>query len=105
MALPNLTIEQRRAALAQAAHNRAARANLMARLGSGELTLADVLEHENEIVGPARVDRLLRALPGVGPATAKAVMQEIGVSESRRVRGLGVRQRASLLERFQPTAP
>jgi ribosomal protein S13 len=43
---------------------------------------------------------LLESLPGVGRVTAKAIMAEIGISESRRVRGLGPHQAAKLVEQF-----
>ena len=47
-----------------------------------------------------KVAALLEALPGVGKVRAKAVMEEIGISETRRVRGLGANQTAALIERF-----
>jgi ribosomal protein S13 len=43
---------------------------------------------------------LLESLPGVGRVTAKTIMTEIGISESRRVRGLGPHQIAKLVEQF-----
>ena len=42
----------------------------------------------------------LEALPGVGKVKAKRTMEDIGISESRRVRGLGDQQRAALLKTF-----
>ena len=39
-------------------------------------------------------------MPGVGRVRARQMMEEIGISESRRVRGLGANQVAQLLERF-----
>ena len=38
--------------------------------------------------------------PGVGPVRARQIMAEVGISESRRVRGLGVNQSAALIARF-----
>jgi ribosomal protein S13 len=45
-----------------------------------------------------RVTWLLEALPGVGPVRAERLMAAAGIAPSRRVRGLGERQRAALLD-------
>ena len=42
----------------------------------------------------------MEALPGVGKATARSIMSEVGISEARRVRGLGPHQREALVSRF-----
>ena len=47
-----------------------------------------------------RVSALLESMPGVGRVRARQIMEEVGISESRRVRGLGQNQVAALLERF-----
>ena len=47
-----------------------------------------------------RVSALLESMPGVGRVRARQIMEEIGISESRRVRGLGQNQIAALLARF-----
>ena len=39
-------------------------------------------------------------IPGVGKVKARRTMEEIGISETRRVRGLGDQQRAALLKAF-----
>ena len=43
---------------------------------------------------------MLESLPGVGKVKARRTMEEIGISETRRVRGLGDQQREALLESF-----
>jgi ribosomal protein S13 len=40
---------------------------------------------------------MLESLPGVGKVKARRIMEEIGIADSRRVRGLGPQQRAALL--------
>jgi hypothetical protein len=40
------------------------------------------------------------ALPGVGKVKARRTMDEIGIADTRRVRGLGDQQRTKLLEVF-----
>lgn len=102
MALPALTPEQRSAALEKAAAARAQRAEMKTRLKSGKVKLSELLEdaEKDEALAKMKVMAMLEALPGVGHATATAVMEEIGISEARRVRGLGPHQRAALVERF-----
>ena len=47
-----------------------------------------------------RVVEVLEALPNVGKVTAARLMDELKISPTRRVQGLGRRQRAALLDRF-----
>lgn len=100
MALPVLTPGQREQALARAAEVRKARADALALLKAGTVTLADVLADLDSPLQRARVLQVLRAVPGVGKVTADKAMAEAGIAESRRVAGLGVNQRKALAERF-----
>ena len=87
---PQLTPEQRAAALAKAAEARAARAEIKARLKMGSLSLAEALDSDDTNVGKLKVVSLLESLPGVGKVKARKVMEEIGIADNRRVQGLGV---------------
>lgn len=102
MALPKLTDEQRKEALAKAAEARKARAELKEKLKRGDLTLKEVLAkaQDDEIIGKTKVSALLEALPKVGKVKAKEIMEELEIASTRRLRGLGERQRSALLERF-----
>lgn len=102
MALPPLTPEQRAAALEKAAAARATRAAVKNRLKYGQTTLSAVIEdaRTDDAIGKLKVSALLEALPGVGKVKASAIMAQIGISESRRVRGLGPHQIDALVERF-----
>ena len=91
---PQLTPEQRTAALAKAAEARAARAEIKARLKMGSLTLAEALDSDDTNVGKLKVVSLLESLPGVGKVKARKVMEDIGIADNRRVQGLGSQQRA-----------
>lgn len=99
---PVLTEEQRKAALEKAAEARRVRADLKDRLKMGSITLTEVLDQatEDEIVGKTKVLAVLESLPGVGKVKARRLMEEIGIAESRRLRGLGDQQRAALLDHF-----
>jgi ribosomal protein S13 len=46
-----------------------------------------------------RVTDALGALPGVGPKGVERIMAECGIATSRRLRGLGQRQREALVAR------
>jgi len=98
MALPQLTDEQRKAALEKAAAARHARAELRDKIKKGETSLEEVLDSEDPIAARMKVSALIESLPGYGKAKAAKIMNELGISPSRRVKGLGVRQREQLLE-------
>jgi hypothetical protein len=102
VALPPLTPEQRAAALAKAAVARRERAAAKNRLKYSQGSLADVIKEgkDNEVIGKMKVSALLESLPGVGRVRARQIMDEVGISESRRVRGLGTNQAAALIARF-----
>ena len=102
MALPPLTPEQRAAALEKAAEARRARAVIKNKLKYSQGSLKEVIEQgqKDDIVGKLKVVSLLESLPGVGKVKARAIMEEIGIAETRRVRGLGPHQSAALIERF-----
>ncbi len=99
---PQLSPEQRQAALAKAAEARRARAELKEKLKLGSLSLAEVLEQsqDDELVGKTKVLAVLESLPGVGKVRARRTMEEIGIAEGRRLRGLGDNQREKLLAEF-----
>ena len=102
MALPPLTPEQRSAALEKAAQARRERASVKNRLKYAQGDLGEVITEgkQNDVIGKMRVSALLESMPGVGRVKARALMEEIGISESRRVRGLGQNQITALLDRF-----
>jgi hypothetical protein len=101
MPLPVLNEEQRRQALEKAAEARRKRAEVKAELKSGKRSLSDILNQQgNETVGKMKVSTVLESLPGVGKVRARKLMEKLDISASRRVRGLGAKQRGALLEEF-----
>jgi signal recognition particle GTPase len=99
---PQLSDEQRQAALAKAAEARRARAGLKEKLKMGSLTLKELLDQSDadDVIGKMKVVAVLESLPGVGKVKARRTMEDIGISETRRVRGLGDQQRRELLKAF-----
>jgi len=102
VALPQLTAEQRSAALEKAAVARRVRAELKERLKRGGTDLKQVLHdaESDEILGKMKVSALLEALPKVGKVKAQELMTELEIAPTRRLRGLGERQRKALLAKF-----
>lgn len=101
MAIPQLTPEERQAALEKAKAARIKRAEIREDLKSGKVTLEDVLGMKDDpIVGRMKVSTLIETLPGYGKAKAEKIMKELQIAESRRLRGLGERQQSALLERL-----
>ena len=95
---PQLTPEQRAAALAKAAEARKARAEMRAALRSGDMTRADALARaSDDLIGGIKVKSVLTALPGLGKVKTFRLMDRLGIAENRRLRGLGRKQREALL--------
>jgi len=90
------------AALDKAAAARRQRAELKDKLKMGSLTLRELLEQagRDEVVAKMKVVAVLEAMPGVGKVRAQRIMERLEISPSRRVRGLGANQRASLQREF-----
>jgi hypothetical protein len=99
---PSLSPEERSAALQKAAAARRERAAVKERLKAGGLSLKELFDQgdENATIAKLKVVSVLESLPGVGKVKARRLMQELDISESRRLRGLGDNQRRKLLDRF-----
>ncbi len=95
---PALTDEQRKAALEKAAASRKARAELKEKVKSGAVSFDELCRQAetDEIVGKMKVLALLESLPRVGKVKARALLEHAGVSETRRLQGLGKNQRDKL---------
>ena len=66
-------------------------------LRQGSLSLAQALAQDEEAARGMRVATVVRALPGIGAATAARLMREAGIDAARRVGGLTTGQRMRLL--------
>ena len=97
---PALSTETRMAALEKAAEVRRARAELKDRLKMGSVSLQEVLDAaaNDEMIGKTKMLTVLESLPGLGKVKARRLLDEIGIADTRRVRGLGDNQRRRLLE-------
>lgn len=101
MPLPPLSPEDRQKALEKAAEARKKRAELKGQLKSGKMSLSDVLTTQgDDTIGKMKVSAVLEALPGVGKVRARKIMEKLDISATRRIKGLGPKQREALLAEF-----
>lgn len=66
----------------------------------GSVTFPELLAKaaHDELVGKMKVLVVLESLPGLGKVKARRLMDAVGISETRRIQGLGVNQRDALLK-------
>ena len=102
MSPPTLTVEQRRVAGERALAARRVRAEVRVALKARVLSLTMLFARAEDTPALARmkVVDVLESLPAIGPTKAQALMSRLGISPSRRLKGLGMHQRAALLEAF-----
>ena len=100
--LPEMTDEQRAAALARAGEARRVRAEIKHLLKTGSLTFTDVLERaeEDDLVAGTKIKAIVVSMPGMGKVSTERLLSEIGIADGRTLRGLGKNQREQLIERF-----
>lgn len=100
MAVPERSDEQRRVALVEAQRVRQVQAQVKQMLKAGEVTFAQVLARVDDAdeVARMRVSDVLRALPRMGPVRSRRLMERLDIAASRRLGGLGERQRRDLLD-------
>lgn len=99
---PQLTPEQRAAALERAAESRRVRAEVKELLKTGSLSVKELFDQadSDDLIAGLKVERMIAAMPGMGKIKASRLMESLGIAENRRLRGLGDRQREALLKEF-----
>ena len=100
--LPEMTDEQRAAALARAGEARRLRSEVKHLLKTGSLTFTDVLERAeaDDLIAGTKVKAIVLSMPGMGKVSTERLLSEIGIADGRTLRGLGKNQRELLIERF-----
>ena len=101
---PKLTPEQRVAALESAKQARRTRAKVKEEIRTGELKVLQVIElaSTNEAIAKMRVAELLESIPGIGKVRVASILDKLGISNTRRIQGLGVLQLQKLKREFTP---
>lgn len=101
MPLPQLSMEEKKRALKKAQRVRSERAKIRQELKAGKKSIREVLEKvDNDVIAKMRVAYLLESLPRIGKVRTRKIMNEIGIDETRRIQGLGVRQKQALIQRL-----
>lgn len=98
MALPQMTPEQRAAALEKARVARERRSAALREVAEGKMAPEAFLDSDDPVLAKTKVSALLRKLPGVGKVKAEQALEACGIPDTRRVGGLGSKQAAALRE-------
>lgn len=100
MTIPARTSEQRADALHAALAARTERARLRVALKERTISGVDVIEGaaDNRLWAALKVTWLLESLPGVGEMRAERMLDALQIARSRRIQGLGSRQRVALVD-------
>ncbi len=94
-----MTPEQRAAALEKARIVRAKRSEITTKMSMGITSPIEVLDMvDDPVVGKMKVKSFINAIPGYGKVKTEKLMEELGIPEDRRIRGLGSNQMKSLKE-------
>lgn len=88
--------EARRQALEKAVAVRRHRSEMKRKLKNGEISLQEVFD--DPLCARLRAHELIASLPGVGTRRATDIQLELHMQPTRRVGGLGIRQREKLVE-------
>ena len=99
---PQLTPEERQAALLKAAVSRKRRAEIKDKMKNGVISFDAILElaKDEDAIAKMRVKELLESLSGVGKVRAQTLMDRLKISPTRRIQGLGRLQIKQLREEF-----
>lgn len=95
---PKLSKEALASAGAKAVAARRDRAEIKQALANEELSIFDVINDGRESIQRMKILELLDAAPGVGERRAFTIMEKAGISQSRRIAGLGAHQLKKLRE-------
>lgn len=102
---PSLDPEVRRRNAQLAIEARRERSKMKSALKEGALSVREILESSSAAAQRMRVIELLTSLPQMGPLRAESLMEKVGISRTRRIAGLGVRQRRELLTLLERNIP
>ncbi|MYA40470.1 MAG: integration host factor [Gemmatimonadetes bacterium] len=96
---PYANEEGRQLSLQKSVEARSARAALRAQVRAGEVALADLRGRvDDPVVGRMRIHDALTAVNGIGHLRANKIETQVGVTATKRLRGLGPRQWDTLLQ-------
>lgn len=89
-------------ALSEANAKRIAAASIRHALGAGRMQLVDAIMDER--AGPMKVHQMVKTQPGWGDVRARALLENMQISEHKRVRDLTRRQALAIVAAVDPAA-
>ncbi len=98
---PKLTTEERRAALMKATAARKVRAQFKLEVKSKKVRWYTAFDRTDEAIQKMRIKELLESIPSFGSTRAEYILDQIGISHTRRIKGIGVRQKSELLKALE----
>lgn len=101
MTVPVLTDLERKNALEKALECRCLRAKVLSDVREGRVTFDSLLNTEDPVLKTIKVQSLLKCLKGIGDRKSRAILQQYHISENRRIRGLGSRQKKRLQDWYK----
>ncbi|CAB4558707.1 MAG: guanylate kinase [Actinobacteria bacterium] len=102
---PSLDPQTRRRNAELAIAARRERSKIKSALKEGSLSMREIFDSSSAAAQRMRVIELLTSLPQMGPLRAESLMEKVGISRTRRIAGLGVRQRRELLTLVERNIP
>ncbi len=104
---PKLSNEARSAAGMKAVKARQDRAVVKKSISDGALSFFDLFNDQRECIQRMKLMEALNCVPGVGEKRVNIIFERTGISRSRRIGGVGKKQRELLREEFllMKTAP
>jgi guanylate kinase len=97
---PKLRKRFRRKAGRNAVLARQERARIKDQISSGELNFFSLFETKSKAIARMKMIDLLQSVPGVGKVRARVILERSKISHSRRIGGVGHRQKALLRKEF-----
>ena len=98
---PHLSIEERKAALFKAVEARKIRSEFKLRVKNKQIRWHEAFESTEEAIQKMRIKELLESIPSFGSTRAENILDQIGISHSRRIKGIGIRQKSELLKMLE----
>ena len=102
---PSLDPQTRRRNAELAIAARRERSKIKSALKEGSLSMREIFDSSSAAAQRMRVIELLTSLPQMGPLRAESLMEKVGISRTRRIAGLGIRQRRELLTLVERNIP
>ncbi len=101
MTPPHLSIDERKAALLKAVEARKIRSEFKLQVKNKQIRWHEAFESTEEAIQKMRIKELLESIPSFGSTRAENILDQIGISHSRRIKGIGIRQKKELLKMLE----